>query len=336
MKLWYTVHLHKELVMSEITIVDSLNGDKRSVGKFNNIFHKTIRKICIEYEITSNKFTEMFYEAIKHKNLLPLNLSAYRNDLFNMINGKRNLSYNKFKFIIEDVFNLTIPDDPELIHFKNLGQGKELRGCKFGRLSVIECVGVINNNGQIYWKCLCSNIIDGVEKCGNESIIIGSDLTSGHTKSCGCYGEDQARISMIKRMTTHGKRYTKSHKSWDSMIQRCYNTNNDNYNNYGGRGIYVDERWHLFENFYKDMGDRPEGMTLDRIDVNGHYCKINCRWATQEQQNYNMKHTIRFNDGTPVGLWAKQNKFEYNKVRWFYRKGYSKMNIFENISTMNS
>ena len=89
----------------------------------------------------------------------------------------------------------------------------------------------------------------------------------------------------------HGYDGTPTYKSWQSMKERCYNSNSISYKNYGAIGIEVCERWMVFENFLADMGERPEGMTLDRIDNDGNYEPINCRWATYIQQSRNRKTT---------------------------------------------
>ena len=98
---------------------------------------------------------------------------------------------------------------------------------------------------------------------------------------------------------------TPTFMSWDCMIQRCKNPHNVAYKNYGGRGITYDKRWEIFKNFLADMGERPEGTTLDRIDVNKGYFKENCKWSTRSEQQHNM----RIHQREDVGVtWSKERK----------------------------
>jgi len=112
------------------------------------------------------------------------------------------------------------------------------------------------------------------------------------------------------------------YQRWSGMKARCYNTRNPKYKNYGGRGIQVCDRWLSFAKFFKDMGDIPEGMTLDRVDVNGNYEPSNCRWATPKTQSNNKTNnrtvTIK---GVPRTLAEWDNEMGYAKGRVSNRIG---------------
>lgn len=124
-------------------------------------------------------------------------------------------------------------------------------------------------------KCRCD--------CGTERDVDCTNLRQAQTKSCGCYD--------LELKTPHGKTNTPIWTSWQHMMTRCANPNNEGFADYGGRGIKVCERWSDFRNFMADMGERPPGTSLDRIDVNGHYEPGNCRWATRYQQSANVRRT---------------------------------------------
>lgn len=167
-------------------------------------------------------------------------------------------------------------------------------GDKFSRLTVIGYVGK-NKKGERLWKCKC--------ECGKTTNVISARLLSGKTRSCGCL-QTENRINFYQRKK-HGKRQTKEYYIWTTMKQRCCNLNNRKYKDYGGRGIKVCDRWlHSFENFYKDMGNAPDGYSIDRIDVNGDYCPENCRWADVETQSNNKRNSIKI---TYMGITGSLN-----------------------------
>ena len=170
----------------------------------------------------------------------------------------------------------------------------DLTNMKFGRLTPIRFVE--RKNGRSLWECVCD--------CGNHTIVGYSNLVNGITKSCGCYDIEcklQRNKDRRKSATSEEFRcyqFISDHPLygiWSSMVTRCYNPNRKQYDNYGGRGIRVCDRWlgeNGFENFVHDMGERPSPEhSIDRIDVNGNYEPSNCRWATIKEQSRNKRTT---------------------------------------------
>lgn len=153
----------------------------------------------------------------------------------------------------------------------------DLIGHVFERLTVLKFSRSHERSRASYWLCACS--------CGAQKEIKGASLANGSTRSCGCLKVDE------DRKNKHGMCGTKTYTTWDSMIQRCGNPKNTSFKDYGGRGITVCERWHTFANFLADMGEKPDGMQIDRERNNEGYGPGNCRWATPLQNIRNKRNT---------------------------------------------
>lgn len=126
--------------------------------------------------------------------------------------------------------------------------------------------------------------------CGNEKVVHIRNLRAGQTKGCGCGQVEvmKKRVGEDNPVFKHGRSGTPIYSVWSGMIGRCENSKSANWSLYGGRGITVCARWReSFANFLEDMGERPEGKTLDRIDNDGNYEPDNCRWATAAEQRFN-------------------------------------------------
>lgn len=123
-------------------------------------------------------------------------------------------------------------------------------------------------------------------ECGTATVTQPRYVTGGNTMSCGCLCDE----SHANRFTTHGMSISSTYNTWCSMKARCCNQNDLGWTNYGGRKISVCERWLSFGNFLADMGERPFGMSLDRIDNEKGYFKQNCKWSTPTEQGGNKRN----------------------------------------------
>lgn len=170
-------------------------------------------------------------------------------------------------------------------------------GERYGRLIVKRPAEGAEIRSYTMWYCICD--------CGGELLVANVSLSTGATKSCGCLGAEMAR----DRLITHGKSRTPEYAAWRNMMSRCYDKTNIGYHNYGGRGIVVCDAWHEFEMFLSDMGVRPEGMSIDRINNNIGYSKSNCAWSNKEQQCSNTRRNRKLTylgKTQTVTQWAKE------------------------------
>lgn len=178
---------------------------------------------------------------------------------------------------------------------------KDITGMTFGRL-VAKCRAndYISPSGRhiAQWKCECS--------CGNNVIVTVSHLTSGSTKSCGCYNQECRH-----NRTSNGLRYTSLYGVWNEMKQRCFNENSTAYINYGGRGIKVCDEWaNDFESFYSWSIDNGymHGLSIDRINNDGDYEPSNCRWVIDSIQANNKRTNKKYSldgDEHTVSEWCE-------------------------------
>ncbi len=191
-----------------------------------------------------------------------------------------------------------IPNNPR---FHNL------IGKRFGHLVVEQFAGFSTGKGRgAIWTCRCD--------CGVVKTYFACNIKRpNHSTSCGCHKKEMVKTQSI----THGLSRLPIYKLWHAMIERCESPNSDAYAHYGGRGISVCERWHKLENFFADMGHRPRGKSLDRIDTNKGYSPENCRWASGRTQQNNRRNNTKIAHAgrtQTISQWASEAGISYKNL----------------------
>lgn len=207
----------------------------------------------------------------------------------------------------------------------------DISGRTFERLTVLyrdtSC-----RPGRSVWVCECA--------CGAVVSVAGKSLVSGNTKSCGCL-QRESRVTNGERKK-HGRGSNKpghrdaTYISWFSMKSRCDRVTDKEYHRYGANGVRYCRRWKEFENFLIDMGERPKGKTLDRINPDGNYTPDNCRWASRAEQGQNLRTTRKFAyGGEMLSLTEMSNLFGMSREKLKYRLCEKGLSVEDAIRSIN-
>lgn len=187
----------------------------------------------------------------------------------------------------------------------------DLTGKIYGKWTVLSACSSAGTNKR--WTCIC--------ECGAKKVVHQRHLISGASGSCGSCG---ARKKKGKWKGGHPLK--SEYRIWSGMKERCLNPHNKSYHNYGGRGISVCPEWlSSFERFFLDVGEKPTpSYTLERIDNNGNYEPVNCRWATRKEQSENRRGNIHvIVDGSRMTLREASRRLgiSQGRARTAYNKG---------------
>jgi hypothetical protein len=189
----------------------------------------------------------------------------------------------------------------------------DLSNKRSGMLVAIKDLG--SKDGGRVWLCKCD--------CGKDAHVKAGSFNFGSVQSCGCAHREN---KVARHGHSRAGKETNTYMIWKSMVQRCTNKNNKNYFRYGGRGIFVCDEWRIFEKFLEDMGEVPEGKSLDRSDNNLGYSKENCKWVNMQDQANNKRnnHLISV-DGVEktMAQWAREIGVNLQTLSWrIHKRGF--------------
>lgn len=201
----------------------------------------------------------------------------------------------------------------------------DLTGKCFGRIKVVHRVEN-DKHAKAQWLCMCS--------CGNSVVVTGSRLVSGKTQSCGCLQRELTSERNARTMKNYGLTREKLYHVWRTMRQRVSNPNSQRYRLYGLRGICVCDEWNEYSAFreWAVSSGYKEGLSIDRIDVNGNYCPENCRWTTQKVQCNNKRNNRRISfrgDERTLSEWADILGMKQNTLNARACRGWNEESILQ-------
>lgn len=202
---------------------------------------------------------------------------------------------------------------------------KDITGRRFGRLTAVKFVGVVNKRTR--WLCKCD--------CGNEATVTRGNLISGYVMSCGCLRSEITAIRSFR----HGKSHSPLYNVWSGMLARCANPNSGEYRHYGGRGITVCDEWKDFSAFndWAMAAGYDRNLQIDRINVNGNYEPSNCRWVTAKENQNNRRSNLLItidSETKTLQQWADLTGIRRETISKRMKYGFSGRDLIAEVGTI--